>query len=213
MELALPAHRYKTVEEQFILPILVVMVYPAWRLTKLVSVINRVQLETRNVNFSLAIRSAKIWFGAYSHRSYHENLNADRSTLDRHSRCLPTSGRPMFRRLLPFAIFSLLTFNAAAETIVGTVVGISDGDTLTLLTNDKRQAKVRLGEIDTPSPVSPTAPRRRRSFLIWPSADRLRSTFRTPTGTGGPWAVCVWTIWTSIPSWCAAERRGSTVSI
>ena len=64
----------------------------------------------------------------------------------------------MFRRLLPFAIFSLLTFltfNAAAETIVGTVVGISDGDTLTLLTNDKRQAKVRLGEIDTPESGQP----------------------------------------------------------
>ncbi len=46
----------------------------------------------------------------------------------------------------------LLIFNVvfAAESLIGTVVGVSDGDTLTLLTSDKKQVKIRLAEIDAP---------------------------------------------------------------
>ena len=46
----------------------------------------------------------------------------------------------------------LITVNAAfsADTITGKVVGISDGDTITILTNDKQSIKIRLAGIDTP---------------------------------------------------------------
>ena len=46
--------------------------------------------------------------------------------------------------------FALLTTAAHAETLIGRVVGIADGDTLTLLDATKTQHKIRLAGIDSP---------------------------------------------------------------
>ena len=46
-------------------------------------------------------------------------------------------------------VIVLIALPVSAETISGYVVGITDGDTLTLLV-DRAQIKVRLTEIDTP---------------------------------------------------------------
>lgn len=56
------------------------------------------------------------------------------------------------RRLLVAFILTLFVVSQAqaAEIISGQVVGVHDGDTLTLLTKDKRQVKIRLSEIDAP---------------------------------------------------------------
>jgi endonuclease YncB( thermonuclease family) len=43
----------------------------------------------------------------------------------------------------------------AAETITGTVVGVHDGDTLTVLTPDNDEVKVRLEGIDAPESKQP----------------------------------------------------------
>jgi endonuclease YncB( thermonuclease family) len=58
--------------------------------------------------------------------------------------------------LLPVADITM------AETIEGRVVGITDGDTFTLLTPDSRQVKVRVAEIDAPEPGQPYATRSRQ---------------------------------------------------
>lgn len=49
-----------------------------------------------------------------------------------------------------------------AATIEGRVVGITDGDTFTLLTPDLRQIKVRVAEIDAPERGQPYASRSRQ---------------------------------------------------
>ena len=58
------------------------------------------------------------------------------------------------RKKLFFILCILLTNNVFAENLTGKVVGITDGDTATVLIHNK-QTKVRLAEIDTPEKNQP----------------------------------------------------------
>jgi endonuclease YncB( thermonuclease family) len=53
-----------------------------------------------------------------------------------------------------------------ADSIGGRVVGITDGDTFTLLTPDLRKVKVRVAEIDAPERGQPYATRSRQQLAI-----------------------------------------------
>ena len=67
--------------------------------------------------------------------------------------------------LFVLMIFPSLGFfvPAMAEgTLEGKVVGISDGDTITVLTEKREQVKVRLAEIDTPEARQPYGTRARQ---------------------------------------------------
>lgn len=53
---------------------------------------------------------------------------------------------------------------SAAAPLQGEVVGISDGDTLTLLTSEQRQVKVRLAQLDTPERHQPYGSRAKQAL-------------------------------------------------
>jgi endonuclease YncB( thermonuclease family) len=69
----------------------------------------------------------------------------------------------ILRRVL-LALLLVTAIPAWAETLTGRVVAIADGDTLTLLTPDRRQVKVRLHGIDTPEARQPFGNRARQAL-------------------------------------------------
>ncbi len=60
--------------------------------------------------------------------------------------------KPILQSLIALIV---LTSTAIAADLTGKVVGVHDGDTLTLLVTGNQQVKVRLGEIDTPELAQP----------------------------------------------------------
>lgn len=58
--------------------------------------------------------------------------------------------RPISRSLLLAAVLAMPLPGAAAETLTGRVVSVTDGDTLTILTPQQKQVRIRLFGIDAP---------------------------------------------------------------
>ncbi|KAA2211448.1 thermonuclease family protein [Teichococcus oryzae] len=99
---------------------------------------------------------------------------------------------PVSRLLLaPVLFLLLLSLPALAAELRGEVVGISDGDTLTLLTPDKRQVRVRLAEIDAPESRQPWGSRAQQalSALVFRQAVRVtvQDTDRYGRSVGTVW--------------------------
>jgi endonuclease YncB( thermonuclease family) len=65
---------------------------------------------------------------------------------------------------LGVALLLALACTANAETITGRVVGVADGDTITVLDADKMQHKIRLAGIDAPEKKQPFGNRSKASL-------------------------------------------------
>ena len=65
---------------------------------------------------------------------------------------------------LVLLLIGLLPFPLKAKTLTGLVVGVSDGDTITILDSQKQQTKIRLGEIDTPESAQPYGSRAKQEL-------------------------------------------------
>ena len=98
--------------------------------------------------------------------------------IERHSPWVWRWGSPLLRLMtgiLCLFLFEVTTHGEVAtdvgfsHTVEGRVVRISDGDTLTILTSDNKQIRIRLAEIDTPERGQPYATRSQQelSSLVW----------------------------------------------
>ena len=75
-----------------------------------------------------------------------------------------TAPKPPLAALAALMLLAAQAACASAAEIAGRVVGISDGDTLTVLDAGNRQIRVRLAEIDTPESGQPYGDRARQAL-------------------------------------------------
>lgn len=75
---------------------------------------------------------------------------------------MPSPFRATFSALLLITLF--LPLQASADTLQGRVVGVTDGDTITLLDATKTQYKIRLSGIDAPEKKQPFGQRSKESL-------------------------------------------------
>jgi len=68
------------------------------------------------------------------------------------------------RFLVTFYLLLFLTVPAFAQDYAGKVIGITDGDTFTLMTTDRDKLKIRLAEIDTPESGQPYGKKARQAL-------------------------------------------------
>ena len=66
--------------------------------------------------------------------------------------------------ILGFALFALVDLAAAQATLTGRIVGVADGDTLTLLDAGKTTHRIRIDGIDAPERTQPYGQRARQSL-------------------------------------------------
>ena len=106
----------------------------------------------------------------------------------------------------------LLATPASSADYAGKVIGITDGDTLTLLTPDKQQIKVRLAEVDTPESGQPFGNKAKAAL----SALAFGKQARVAVVDRDRYGRIVGRVYvgdTDVkPSWCAKEPPGCIAS-
>lgn len=100
--------------------------------------------------------------------------------------------------------------DALAATLAGRVVGVSDGDTLTELTAENRQFKIRQSGIDAPEKNSPSARTPGNPSPANYSASRSWSSGPRPIAMAGSPVKSKSTVSTSISNTCGKVRPGCT---
>jgi endonuclease YncB( thermonuclease family) len=62
-------------------------------------------------------------------------------------------------------LFALVIASASADILSGKVIGVSDGDTITLLDSNRQQHRIRLAGIDAPEKAQPFGQRSKQALI------------------------------------------------
>lgn len=100
----------------------------------------------------------------------------------------------MYKLLAP-ALLLAFTTTLIADELRGKVVSIADGDTITVLDENKKQNKVRLNGIDAPEKKQPLGPRAKPDWASWWLARMWLSNGRKRTSMGGLSARFIKGLW------------------
>ena len=76
----------------------------------------------------------------------------------------PTTGSARNAAHLLLVVFLLLSLSVRADTLTGTVVSVTDGDTITVLDAHHEQHKIRVAGIDAPEKSQPFGQRSKESL-------------------------------------------------
>lgn len=96
--------------------------------------------------------------------------------------------------MIRYVVICLVAFSAHADTLTGYVVGISDGDTITVLDSKRQQHKIRLAGIDAPEKAQAFGERSKQNLAAlvfnknvtvdWSKLDRYGRTIGKVTVNG-----------------------------
>lgn len=90
-------------------------------------------------------------------------------------------------RFLPIALW-IVAYSAWSDTLSGKVVGVADGDTVTVLDANHQQHKIRLSGIDAPKRLKHLGNDRRNPCRRSFSAKRSMSSGTSAIATAASWA-------------------------
>ena len=97
------------------------------------------------------------------------------------------ASKPGMRSLLLF-LLALSSLTVWADVIEGRVVGVADGDTITLLDGNRQQHRIRLAGIDAPE-LSHSASARSSTYPSWRSERMRKLTAIRLIATTGTYAL------------------------
>ena len=93
-------------------------------------------------------------------------------------------------QLMVAIAFGSVAFAAHADTLTGRVVGVADGDTITVLDADRQQHKIRLGGIDAPEKAQPFGQRSKENLSRMVFGKEVRVDGKSVTATAASSARC-----------------------
>ena len=106
-----------------------------------------------------------------------------------------------------------LTLQAHADTLLGKVINVADGDTITVLDDTHTQHKIRLTGIDAPEKRQAFGNVSKQSLVEQVAGQSVAVEWVKVESTGARSARCCWPVW--IATWCrsSAVWHGTTSSI